>query len=160
MTAASNASSLVVTSAPLPASRKVYQPGTLHPHISVPMRAITLHPSAKESDLIVYDSSGPYTDAAARIAIESGLPRLREQWITARQDVEQSVGHGAPVTDFPVRRASLRARSNAAVTQLAYARAGIITPEMEFVAIRENVGRAQLNESARERRPLVGRQHS
>ena len=148
MTAASNAPSLVVTSAPLPASRKVYQSGTLHPHISVPMRAITLHPSANESDLLVYDSSGPYTDTSARIAIESGLPRLREQWIKARQDVERSVGHGAPVTDFPVRRTPLRARNNVAVTQLAYARAGIITPEMEFVAIRENVGRAQLNDSA------------
>src|SRR5688572_2591200 len=83
------ATPLLITTAPLPASRKVYQPGQVHPSINVPMRAITLHPSAKESDLLVYDSSGPYTDAAASIAIESGLPRLREEWIRAREDVEQ-----------------------------------------------------------------------
>lgn len=153
-----NAVALPVTSAPLPASRKLYQCGTLHPDIKVPMRVIALHPSAKEADLVVYDSSGPYTDPTVKIEIETGLPRTRDAWIRSRGDVEQSDGYAARrsnagvvaedarVPDFPVSRLPLRARANAAVTQLAYARAGIITPEMEFVAIRENVGRARLKD--------------
>ena len=108
---------------PLPASRKVYQSGTRYPDIRVPMREIALHPSAAEPPLRVYDSSGPYTDPFAKIDIERGLPRLREEWIRSRTDLK------------------------GAVTQLAYARAGIITPEMEFVAIRENVGRAQIQQA-------------
>ena len=136
------------TSTPLPASRKIHQSGVLHPHIRVPMRAIELHPSAAEPPLVVYDSSGPYTDPTARIAIEQGLSRLREGWIGARADVEEYEGRIAQLSNFPLVRRPLRARGNAAVTQLAYARAGIITPEMEFVAIRENVGRAQLKQAA------------
>jgi len=152
---------LPVTSAPLPASRKIYQSGTLHPDIQVPMRAIALHPSAEEKPLTVYDSSGPYTDPAAEIEIERGLPRVRDAWIKARADVEEydgritqlanggvGVAREGIVPDFPIGRRPLRARSNAPVTQLAYARAGIITPEMEFVAIRENVGRAQIRQDA------------
>ena len=150
---------LEVVSEPLPASRKVYRGGELHPDIRVPLREISLHPSAREAPVTVYDSSGPYTDSTVRIDIERGLPRLREAWISARGDVEAYVGRtvlpvdnglgsgvpGAP--DFPVRRQVLRARGGAAVTQLAYARAGIITPEMEFVAIRENAGREQRGEA-------------
>jgi phosphomethylpyrimidine synthase len=152
---------LPVTSAPLPASRKIYQSGTLHPDIHVPMRAIALHPSAEEPPLTVYDASGPYTDATVEIEIERGLPRVRDAWIKARADVEEYDGRIAQlanrgvgvvreglVPDFPIARRPLRARSNGAVTQLAYARAGIITPEMEFVAIRENVGRAQIRQDA------------
>ncbi len=144
---------LHVVSEPLPASRKVYRSGTLHRDLRVPMREIELHPSAAEPPLTVYDPSGPYTDPDASIDIEKGLPRTRTAWITARADVEaypgrrvqpldnglESGGRAAP--EFPVRRAPLRAAGSAAVTQLAYARAGIITPEMEYVAIRENVGR-------------------
>ncbi len=78
------------------------------------MRAIALHPSAREPDVVVYDSSGPYTDPRVKIDIERGLPRIRERWVQAR-------------------------KSGSMVTQLAYARAGIVTPEMEFVAIREKV---------------------
>lgn len=153
-----NAVALPVTSTPLPASRKLYQSGTLHPDIKVPMRAIALHPSAREADLVVYDSSGPYTDPTVKIEIETGLPRTRDAWIRSRGDVEQSGGYAARrsnigvvagdarVPDFPVSRLPLRARANAAVTQLAYARAGVITPEMEFVAIRENAGRARLKD--------------
>jgi phosphomethylpyrimidine synthase len=152
--------SLLSPSKPLPASRKIHQSGALHPDIRVPMRAIELHPSAAESPLIVYDSSGPYTDPTARIAIEQGLPRLRESWIAARADAEEyngritqfarriaTLAQDTAISDFPIVRRPLRARGNTAVTQLAYARAGIITPEMEFVAIRENVGRAQLKHS-------------
>jgi phosphomethylpyrimidine synthase len=137
------ANSPLVSTTALPSSRKVYQPGTLNPYINVPMRAITLHPSAREPDVLVYDSSGPYTDPRETIRIEHGLSRTREPWIRARQDVEQR-GECPPAregTQFPGRHLPLRAKGGAAVTQLAYARAGIITPEMEFVAIRENVGR-------------------
>jgi phosphomethylpyrimidine synthase len=152
-----NAAVLQVTQDALPASQKVYRSGTLYPDIRVPMREITLHPSANERPLTVYDASGPYTDRNTHIDIEQGLPRLREAWITARSDVEAYVGRAvqaidngagphAAVQEFPLRHAALRGKNGVAVTQLAYARAGIITPEMEFVAIRENLGREQLAE--------------
>jgi phosphomethylpyrimidine synthase len=144
----------------LPASRKIHKAGAVHPGIRVPMREISLHPSSGETPLTVYDSSGPYTDSAATIDIERGLPRMREGWITARDDVEPydgrpvqpvdnglDVGSKAAAPEFPIRRRPLRARGGAAVTQLAYARAGIITPEMEFIAIRENLGRERRTES-------------
>jgi phosphomethylpyrimidine synthase len=152
-----NAVSLPVTSEPLRASRKIHRPGTMFPQLRVPMREIALHPSANEQPLIVYDASGPYTDPNARIDITHGLPRLREAWITARNDVEQYDGrtvlpidNGGPAStpEFSSRYQPFRARNGAAVTQLAYARAGIITPEMEFVAIRENLGRERLHEAA------------
>jgi phosphomethylpyrimidine synthase len=143
-----------IVSTPLPASRKVYRAGTLHPHIRVPMREISLHPSSREPPLTVYDSSGPYTDPRVETNIERGLSPLRESWISARQDVEMYEGRPVRAIDngflpgnhsgadvFPGSRRPLRGRSGAAVTQLAHARAGLITPEMEFVAIRENVGR-------------------
>ncbi|HWA79301.1 MAG TPA: phosphomethylpyrimidine synthase ThiC, partial [Acetobacteraceae bacterium] len=156
-----NAVPLSVVSDSLPASRKVFAPGRIHPQLRVPLREIALHPSAGEPPLVVYDSSGPYTDPDARIDIERGLPRLREEWIMARGDV--AFGEGRPVRPednglapgaagaappFPVSRRPLRARGAAAVTQLAYARAGIVTPEMEFVAIRENLGREQRRAAA------------
>ncbi|HEY2036227.1 MAG TPA: phosphomethylpyrimidine synthase ThiC, partial [Steroidobacteraceae bacterium] len=145
---------LTVVSDSLPASRKVHEAGSIHPKVRVPMREITLHPSANEPPLLVYDSSGPYTDSAVRIDIEQGLAPLREEWILARGDVVAVEGRvvrpednglaadsPAAAPTFPVRRRPLAARGDAAVTQLAYARAGIVTPEMEFVAIRENQGR-------------------
>ncbi|MCD1635401.1 phosphomethylpyrimidine synthase ThiC [Martelella mediterranea] len=143
-----------VTTGPLPASRRVWQAGILNPDIRVPMRAIDLHPTAGEPPVTVYDSSGPYTDPDVEIAIERGLPRLRETWIAARNDTERYAGRhvkpedngfaaGARLTpEFPVRHRPLRAKDGRAVTQMAYARAGIVTPEMEFVAIRENLGRS------------------
>ncbi|WP_226621089.1 phosphomethylpyrimidine synthase ThiC [Alloyangia pacifica] len=142
-----------VTCGPLPASRRVWHAGTQHPQIRVPMREIDLHPSAGEPPVTVYDSSGPYTDPGAEIAIDRGLPRLREGWIRARADTESYDGrHVKPedngfaegarlVPEFPVRHAPRRGKDGKAVTQMAYARAGIVTPEMEFVAIRENLGR-------------------
>ena len=143
-----NAKSVPVSTAALPSSRKVYEAGVLHPQIQVPMRAITLHRSANEVDVTVYDSSGPYTDPRANIQIEHGLTRIREPWILGREDVErherQRGSSESVITEFPVKQSPLRAKARAAVTQLAYARAGIITPEMEYVAIRENVGRAKL----------------
>jgi phosphomethylpyrimidine synthase len=149
-----NAQLMQVVAESLPASRKVYHTGMLHPQLRVPLREIALHPSSGESPLAVYDTSGPYTDPAVVIDISRGLSPTRAAWIVARDDVEAYPGRrvqpldnglaagGRPAPEFPVQRAPLRARGTAAVTQLTYARAGIITPEMEYVAIRENVGRA------------------
>ncbi|PBB91308.1 phosphomethylpyrimidine synthase ThiC [Mesorhizobium sp. WSM3864] len=151
-----NAHTPTVTVGELPASKKVHKPGQLHPELRVPMREISVHPSAGEPPVTVYDSSGPYTDATVKTDIERGLPRLREAWIEARGDVGRYEGRTIKPEDngfvsadrltpeFPVRNRPLRAAGGRAVTQLAYARAGIITPEMEFVAIRENLGREQL----------------
>ncbi|MEZ5877936.1 MAG: phosphomethylpyrimidine synthase ThiC [Tepidamorphaceae bacterium] len=152
------AKKLEVTTGPLPASKKIHHPGTIHPDIRVPMREIAVHPTAGEPPVTVYDSSGPYTDPQAKTDIESGLPRIRENWIMARGDVETYDGRAVRPEDngsvsadkltppYPVAHRPLRASGGKAVTQLAYARAGIVTPEMEFVAIRENLGREQLRE--------------
>jgi len=148
-----NAQLLHVVAESLPASRKVYHAGVRHADLRVPMREIQLHPSSGEPPLKVYDTSGPYTDPAVTIDIAAGLPRARAGWIAARGDIEAYPGRrvqpidnglaggGKPAAEFPVRRAPLRARRGVAVTQLAYARAGLITPEMEYIAIRENLGR-------------------
>lgn len=122
----------VISREPFPASRKVYVKGQLH-DISVAMREISVGNTVDRfsdnetpnAPVTVYDTSGPYTDPVVDIDLEKGLPRIREQWILNRGDV-----HGAP----------LRARSGKNVTQLHYAKRGIITPEMEYIAIRENQG--------------------
>jgi len=157
MNIAAKTTLLTVTQGPLPASRKLHKPGILHPDIRVPMREISLHPTSGEPPVVVYDSSGPYTDATHTVSIEHGLPRLRESWVAARGDIEAYDGrHVRPedngfvsgerlTPEFPVRHTPKRARGGKAVTQLAYARAGIVTPEMEFIAIRENLGRAAPN---------------
>ncbi|MBN7785199.1 phosphomethylpyrimidine synthase ThiC [Ponticoccus gilvus] len=152
-----------VTTGPLPASRRVWHAGQRHPDIRVPMREIDLHPTAGEPPVTVYDSSGPYTDPEAEIAIDRGLPRLRAGWIAARGDTQTYPGRAITpadngfaegtrlVPEFPLRHAPRRATQGRAVTQMAYARAGIVTPEMEFVAIRENLGRkAQAEALARD----------
>ena len=148
-----------VTSGTLPASTKIFKAGVIHPDIRVPMREIAVHPSAEEAPVVVYDSSGPYTDPAAEVSIEGGLARIREAWIVARDDVETYAGRRVEPADngfvspdrltpeFPLRHQPKKARAGRAVTQIAYARAGIVTPEMEFVAIRENLGRAQAREA-------------
>jgi phosphomethylpyrimidine synthase len=151
-----------VTTGPLPASQKIHVAGTLHPEIRVPLREITLHESANEAPVRVYDTSGPYSDPAARIDIKAGLPRIREAWLLARGDIETYPGRAVKpedngfaakdklVAEFPVRNAPYRAKAGRAITQLEYARAGVITPEMEFIAIRENVGRDQLAAAKRD----------
>ncbi|CAH0342105.1 phosphomethylpyrimidine synthase ThiC [Rhizobium sp. CECT 9324] len=153
MNIAQNFTKPEVTTGPLPASTKIHLAGEHHPDIRVPMRQIALHPTSGEPPVNLYDSSGPYTDQAATIAIDAGLPRNRTAWIRARGDVELYDGrHIKPedngfvsndrlTPEFPVRHPPLRATDGKAVTQLAYAHAGIITPEMEFIAIRENLGR-------------------
>ena len=145
-----------VTTGPIRGSRKIHV-GPLR----VAMREIALEPSANEAPLRVYDTSGPYSDPAQRIDIMAGLPELRAGWIRARGDVEEydarptkpeDNGQLGPdrsggVPAFPrVRKRVLRARPGANLSQMHYARKGIVTPEMEYVAIRENIGRAALKE--------------
>ena len=141
-----------------PASTKVYVEGS-RPDIRVPMREIALSPTITEQGEIpnepirVYDTSGVYTDPTHEIDIEKGLPRIREQWILERGDVEEYEGREVKPEDnvyrpgkekeddlFPLRkRKPLRAKRGKNVTQMHYAKRGIVTPEMEFVAIREGL---------------------
>ncbi len=143
-----------------PGSRKVYQNGVLWPDIRVPFREVAVHPSANEPPVTIYDPSGPYTDPAVSTDIHKGLDRVREPWVVSRGDVEivqnprdvkpEDNGfakgeHLAP--QFSAPRRVYRARAGAGVTQMDYARRGIVTPEMEYVAIRENL-RRQENDGA------------
>ena len=154
---------------PLPRSRKVHVEGS-RPDIRVPMREISQSDTPasfgaeKNPPIFVYDTSGPYTDPEARIDIRTGLPALRARWIEERGDTETLPGPSSRygverLADsklaelrFNLKRAPRRAKAGANVTQMHYARRGIVTPEMEFIAIRENQRRDLLGE-------LVTRQH-
>ncbi|EPR18756.1 phosphomethylpyrimidine synthase [Sphingobium indicum IP26] len=149
-----------VTTGPIRGSRKIHV-GPL----KVAMREIDLEPGSGEAPVRVYDTSGPYTDPNARIDIMAGLPALRRDWIIGRGDVEEYDARAIQPEDnglkgpdrsggvqaFPntVKR-PLRAKAGANVSQMHYARRGIITPEMEYVAERENLGRARLAEYVRD----------
>jgi len=155
-----------VSAGPLPASRKLYVPGERHPDLRVAMREICV--GGGEPPVRVYDPSGPYTDPDVAVDIRQGLPALREAWIRARGDVEEYTGRAIRPEDdglktgearnmamFPgqnggAARRPLRASPGRTVTQMAYARAGIVTPEMEYVAVRENLGRKAAFEAARD----------
>jgi phosphomethylpyrimidine synthase len=159
--------------APLPKSRKVYVQGS-RPDIRVPMREIAQHDTPasfgaeKNPPLAVYDTSGPYTDPSVRIDIRAGLPPLRANWIAERGDTEALPGptsrYGVQrLADpklaelrFPAQRRPLRAKPGANVTQMHYARRGIVTPEMEFVAIRENQRMEAFSEMLRRQHPGQG----
>src|ERR1700752_2030562 len=140
-----------VPTGPIRGSRKI-RVGPL----GVAMREIDLEPSSGEPPLRVYDCSGPYTDPEARIDIMAGLAELRRGWIRGRGDIEEvpqrelrpeDNGRLGPdrsggVAPFPnVRRTVLRAKPGMNVSQMHYARRGIVTPEMEYVAERETLGR-------------------
>ena len=152
-----------VTTGPLPASRKVYVAGDQYPDIRVPVREIEVHPSANEPNVPVYDTSGPYTDPDVTIDVEKGLARTRAAWIKERGHVEEYDGRAVKPEDnggasgkhlareFPIRHRPLRGDGTGPVTQYEYAKAGIVTREMEFVAIRENLGRRQMLEGAESR---------
>ncbi len=155
-----------ITTGPIAGSRKIYETGS-RPDIRVPFREIPLDPASGEEAVVVYDTSGPYTDPEAAIDITCGLPRIREAWIRERGDTEEYEGRPVRPEDngavserylapeFPIRHRPLRAKPGRRPTQLEYARAGIITPEMEFVAIRENMKLAKARELARRAgRPL------
>jgi phosphomethylpyrimidine synthase len=158
---------------PLPQSRKVYIQGS-RPDIQVPMREISQSETPASMGLEdnppihVYDTSGPYTDPAAKIDIRSGLPPLREKWIDEREDTEVLSGPGSSYgrqrlidpklaeMRFDLKRQPRCGRTGTNVTQMHYARRGIITPEMEYVAIRENQRCEHLGTQHRE---LLMRQH-
>jgi phosphomethylpyrimidine synthase len=159
----------ILTREPLPGSEKVYIEGKIHKDIRVPMRKITL---SNEDTLHVYDTSGPYTDPNIEIDVEQGIPAIRKPWIAGREDVEAYQGRIMAPEDNGYNteeqlefvtagskglvRTPLRAKEGKNVTQLHYARQGIITPEMEFVAMRENqnleMSRRYLNDPEREER--------
>ena len=167
---------------PLPSSRRIYVEGS-RPDLRVPMREITQSDTplvakggvpAMESNapVYVYDTSGPYTDPAVKIDIRSGLAPLRAKWIDERGDTEALSGptsrYGRErLADpklaemrFNLKRTPRRAKPGGNVTQMHYARQGIVTPEMEFIAIRENVQREKyLASLPAAQRELLGRQH-
>ncbi|MGF6274311.1 phosphomethylpyrimidine synthase [Massilia sp. UYP11] len=168
---------------PLPNSRKVYIAGS-RPDIRVPMRQISQSPTPDSfgaepnPPLFVYDTSGPYTEPGTAIDIRSGLAPMRQAWIAERGDTELLDGptsrYGqARLNDpqlaalrFNLQRAPRRAHGGRNVTQMHYARQGIITPEMEFIALRENMQRKEYIASLESSGPmgqrvaaLLGRQH-
>ncbi|NLU19715.1 MAG: phosphomethylpyrimidine synthase ThiC [Phycisphaerae bacterium] len=170
----------VITRGPLPGSRKIYVAGTMHPQIRVPMREIPLSPTRSplpggkdepNPPVTVYDTSGPYTDPDVRIDVHQGLSPIRREWILARGDVEELPGPSSEygrerLADsrldslrFKHLRKPLRARAGRCVTQMHYARQGIITPEMEFIAIRENCRREMWHRSLAGAGGSDGRSH-
>lgn len=157
-----------ITRSAFPNSKKVYVKGLLHP-IEVAMREIALSPTKlsnvtqePNAAVTVYDTSGPYTDENKEIDIEKGLPRIREQWILERDDVQiqngiSSIYGKARLADvkldelrFSYNHKPKIAKQGSEVTQLYYAKKGIITPEMEYVAIRENQRIEQLDTVSKE----------
>ena len=163
---------LSLTREPFPASTKVYESGAIHPDLRVPMRRIDL---SNGEQVTVYDTSGPYTEPSAKIDVRSGLASVRGDWIARRGDTETYEGRARVALDdgqkgdaedarlqalraeaAGLQRRPIRAKAGRNVSQMHYARQGIITPEMEFVAIREN-GRREwmaqyLADEAREKR--------
>ncbi len=152
--------------APLPNSRKIYVEGS-RPDIRVPMREVaqadtpTSFGGETNPPIFVYDTAGAYSDPAAQIDIRSGLAPLRAGWIAERGDTEQLAGPSSAYgrerlanaelaqMRFNLKRQPRRAKPGANVSQMHYARRGIVTPEMEFVAIRENLNRARYVELLR-----------
>jgi phosphomethylpyrimidine synthase len=138
-------------------SRKVYVAGELYPDIRVPFREVAVHPSANEPPVTIYDSSGPYTDPTVTIDIKRGLPLVKSSWQLDRGDIApvlnprevkpEDNGHASGKNLAPRFDTSnhhvFKGVAGRPVTQYEYAKAGIITPEMEYVAIRENLRREQ-----------------
>ena len=148
-----------------PGSEKVYMDGTIHP-VKVAMRKVNLTPTVKvngkekvmeeNEPVFIYDTSGVYTDPNVKIDINAGIPRIREQWIAKRDDLEKLPGITSEYGQmrendktldsirFANRHTPYRAKEGKEITQMALAKKGIITPEMEYVAIRENMNAAAL----------------
>ena len=154
---------LTVTTGPIAGSRKCYSAPDGFPDLLVPFRAIALDPSAREEPVRVYDASGPFTDPAVTIDLAAGLPSVREGWIVARGFAPVSpravqpedngfVSDAALARPCPAERRVRVGTDGRMVTQLEFARAGIITEEMRYVAHRENLGRAVACDGAPERR--------
>ncbi|MBO0862689.1 MAG: phosphomethylpyrimidine synthase ThiC, partial [Chloracidobacterium sp.] len=172
----------------LPNSQRIYVPGS-QPGVRVPFREISqrltrsFNGQTEANDPVrVYDASGPWGDPTFSGEVRDGLPTLRREWIIARGDVEEYDGRAVKPEDngyhsieesiyardktrgkldeFPgLRRRPLRAKTGRAVTQMHYARRGVITPEMEFVAIRENLGRQAVFEASAGDRNRLNHQH-
>ena len=151
-----------VTTGPITGSRKVYSSPAGHPGIHVPFREIALDPSAREEPVRLYDTSGPYTEDSAVIDLAAGLPRIRAPWIARRgfdavtpREVKPEDNGFVPqdrlVPECPATQDLRVGRDGQMVTQYEFARAGIITKEMIYVAHRENLGRAQALAEAGER---------
>ncbi len=166
-----------------PNSKKIYVEGKIHPDIRVPFREIKLASTIIQNSagnepieeinepVLVYDTSGPYTDPEVEIDVRKGLTPIRQQWILARGDVEAYAGRTERPEDNGYKsdgqmqdierfnrsgRAIYRAKPGNNVSQLHYAKQGIITPEMEYIAIRENQRRLQLSDNAEREARLEG----
>ncbi|MGE0340827.1 MAG: phosphomethylpyrimidine synthase ThiC, partial [Xanthobacteraceae bacterium] len=149
-----------VTTGALPASRKIYSAPETAPDLRVPLREIALSESANEPPLPVYDTSGPYTDPGLKIDVEKGLSRERAVWVKERGGIEEYEGRPLKPVDngnatgkylaraFPNTPKPMRGIGSTPVTQYEFAKAGIITKEMIYVAERENLGRKKMLERA------------
>src|SRR6476620_4192399 len=149
-----------VTTGPICGSRKIYTTPEAASDLRVPFREIMLDPSANEPPVAVYDSSGIYTDDNAGIDVERGLKRTRVGWVRERGGVEEYEGRPIKPVDngnvsgkhlarnFPNTPKPMRGIGDAPVTQYEFARRGIVTKEMIYVAERENLGRKTMLESA------------
>src|SRR5512144_374465 len=149
-----------VTTGPLPASRKIFVTPDEAPDVRVPLREIILSEGAGEPNLPVYDTSGPYTDPDVTIDVNAGLKRARIEWVKERGGVEEyqgreikpedngNVGASHAAKSFTAHHKPLRGLDGHMITQLEFARAGIITKEMIYVAERENLGRKEQLERA------------
>ncbi len=165
-----------------PNSKKIFVAGSIHSNIRVPFREVSQTPTPAQGDngnanhelpndpVVLYDTSGPYTDANIEIDVRKGLAPQRESWLMNRDDVEAYEGHISITGDhfqskedlsesekFDRRRLKiLRAKPGCNVTQMHYAKKGIITPEMEYIAIRENLKRAELTQDPEREKRLAG----
>jgi len=158
-----NMHTLEVTTGELPSSSKVYTAPDADPSLRVPHRLVHLHATADEPDVPVYDTSGPYSDPNIIINIEKGLSRFRTEWVKGRGGVEFYDGRSVKPEDnggasgkylareFPIKNPPLRGKGNEMVTQYEFAKAGVITKEMIYIAERENLGRKNMTEGAEER---------
>jgi phosphomethylpyrimidine synthase len=158
-----NMHTLEVTTGELPSSSKVYTAPDADPSLRVPHRLVHLHATADEPDVPVYDTSGPYSDPNIIINIEKGLSRFRTEWVKGRGGVEFYDGRSVKPEDnggasgkylareFPIKNSPLRGKDNEMVTQYEFAKAGVITKEMIYIAERENLGRKNMAEGAEER---------
>src|ERR1700691_4248238 len=151
-----------VTTGPMAGSRKIYARPDAAPELKVPLREIALDPSSGEPPLPVYDPSGPYTDPDAVIDVERGLSRPRSEWVRERDGVEDYDGRAIKPVDngnvsgkhlarsFPNTPRPMRVLDGKAATQLEWARAGVVTKEMIYIAERENLGRKKMLDVAQE----------
>ena len=150
-----------------PASQKVYKEGS-NPSIQVPFREVALTPTTgrfgqeENAPMGIYDTSGPYSDPNVSLDLGQGLPALRREWIMARGDVEEYDGYGVPLRGknvaqpFPgLTRKPLKGKEGKAPTQIRYAREGIVTPEMEYIGIREGIDPEYVREEIARGRAII-----